>query len=153
MAPHSWPGKARPLPGPPPARQAARRDSPVRAAKAPAPQRRLPAQTTQRAEWRGAAVASWSASVSSRRNTIIVQWPVDSFALPGAGSNPMTALTVVIFGASGDLTSRKLIPSLYRLARKERLPPEPHIRGVAGSPGPERQVPARLAGAVAWLGQ
>ncbi len=30
--------------------------------------------------------------------------------------------TVVIFGASGDLTSRKLVPALYNLARERRLP-------------------------------
>ena len=30
--------------------------------------------------------------------------------------------TLVIFGASGDLTERKLIPALYNLYRKERLP-------------------------------
>ena len=30
--------------------------------------------------------------------------------------------TIVIFGASGDLTSRKLVPALYQLFRKERLP-------------------------------
>ena len=29
--------------------------------------------------------------------------------------------TIVIFGASGDLTSRKLIPALYQLFRKGRL--------------------------------
>src|SRR5260370_39472486 len=40
-------------------------------------------------------------------------------------------LTVVIFGASGDLTARKLMPALYRLARKERLPPEARVVGVA----------------------
>ena len=28
----------------------------------------------------------------------------------------------MIFGASGDLTSRKLVPALYRLFRKRRLP-------------------------------
>lgn len=37
--------------------------------------------------------------------------------------------TIVIFGASGDLTSRKLIPALYQLARKERLPAETQIVG------------------------
>ena len=42
-------------------------------------------------------------------------------------------LTIVIFGATGDLTARKLIPSLYRLHRKGRLPPELHILGVARS--------------------
>jgi glucose-6-phosphate 1-dehydrogenase len=43
-------------------------------------------------------------------------------------------LTVVIFGASGDLTRRKLIPSLYSLDRKGRLPAELRIVGVARSP-------------------
>jgi glucose-6-phosphate 1-dehydrogenase len=37
--------------------------------------------------------------------------------------------TIVIFGASGDLTSRKLIPALYQLYRKKRLPPDVHIVG------------------------
>ena len=30
---------------------------------------------------------------------------------------------IVIFGANGDLTKRKLIPALYRLAYDRRLPP------------------------------
>jgi glucose-6-phosphate 1-dehydrogenase len=40
-------------------------------------------------------------------------------------------LTVVIFGASGDLTSRKLVPALFNLARKGRLPPEARVLGVS----------------------
>lgn len=44
-----------------------------------------------------------------------------------------TPMTIVIFGASGDLTSRKLIPSLFHLARKGRLPEETMILGVARS--------------------
>ena len=44
-----------------------------------------------------------------------------------------TPLTVVIFGASGDLTARKLVPSLYNLALKERLPDGTRILGVARS--------------------
>jgi glucose-6-phosphate 1-dehydrogenase len=43
-------------------------------------------------------------------------------------------LTLVIFGASGDLTARKLIPSLYRLASKHRLPDELRIVGVSRTP-------------------
>jgi glucose-6-phosphate 1-dehydrogenase len=39
--------------------------------------------------------------------------------------------TVVIFGASGDLTSRKLIPALYSLFHKGRLPPATRIVGIA----------------------
>jgi glucose-6-phosphate 1-dehydrogenase len=45
-----------------------------------------------------------------------------------------TPLTIVIFGASGDLTARKLMPSLYGLDRKGRLPDEARIVGVARSP-------------------
>ena len=42
-------------------------------------------------------------------------------------------LTVVIFGASGDLTGRKLIPALFNLFIKKRLPAEARILGVARS--------------------
>jgi glucose-6-phosphate 1-dehydrogenase len=42
-----------------------------------------------------------------------------------------TPLTVVIFGASGDLTSRKLIPAFFNLAQKGRLPPETRILGTS----------------------
>ncbi|HTU93572.1 MAG TPA: glucose-6-phosphate dehydrogenase [Gemmataceae bacterium] len=45
-----------------------------------------------------------------------------------------TPLTLVIFGASGDLTARKLIPSLYNLASKRRLPEELRIVGVSRTP-------------------
>ena len=41
--------------------------------------------------------------------------------------------TIVIFGASGDLTSRKLIPALYNLFRKDRLPKSTKIVGVSRS--------------------
>src|SRR4029079_6589138 len=37
--------------------------------------------------------------------------------------------TFIIFGASGDLTSRKLVPALYQLFRKKRLPNERRIVG------------------------
>jgi len=37
--------------------------------------------------------------------------------------------SIIIFGASGDLTKRKLIPSLFNLFRKGRLPKQFHIVG------------------------
>ncbi|QDU56325.1 glucose-6-phosphate dehydrogenase [Aeoliella mucimassa] len=37
--------------------------------------------------------------------------------------------TIVIFGASGDLTKRKLVPALYQLHRKGRLPEETRVVG------------------------
>lgn len=42
--------------------------------------------------------------------------------------------TIVIFGASGDLTSRKLIPALYSLYLKKRLPGDIRIVGCSRSP-------------------
>ena len=41
--------------------------------------------------------------------------------------------TIAIFGASGDLTQRKLIPALYRLFRKGRLPDPTRIVGISRS--------------------
>ncbi|WAL60706.1 glucose-6-phosphate dehydrogenase [Thermocoleostomius sinensis] len=38
---------------------------------------------------------------------------------------------LVIFGASGDLTQRKLVPALYQMKLERRLPPELTIVGVA----------------------
>ena len=40
-------------------------------------------------------------------------------------------LIIVIFGASGDLTQRKLVPALYQLKQERRLPSELTIVGVA----------------------
>ncbi|MEA5467313.1 glucose-6-phosphate dehydrogenase [Spirulina sp. 06S082] len=40
-------------------------------------------------------------------------------------------LIITIFGASGDLTQRKLVPSIYRLKQERRLPPELTIVGFA----------------------
>ena len=41
------------------------------------------------------------------------------------------AHTIIIFGASGDLTSRKLVPALYELYRKKRLPEGTRIVGIS----------------------
>ncbi|HET8548093.1 MAG TPA: glucose-6-phosphate dehydrogenase, partial [Bryobacteraceae bacterium] len=41
--------------------------------------------------------------------------------------------SIVIFGASGDLTRRKLIPALYRLAYDRRIPPGFAILGTSRS--------------------
>jgi glucose-6-phosphate 1-dehydrogenase len=54
-------------------------------------------------------------------------------------------LTVVIFGASGDLTGRKLVPALFNLAIKKRLPPEAKILGVARTEFTDNTFRAQLA--------
>ena len=58
-----------------------------------------------------------------------------------------SSLSIVIFGASGDLTSRKLVPSLYRLFCKGRLPEETRIVGVARSALSDEQFRDKLADA------
>ena len=44
---------------------------------------------------------------------------------------PAERCAMVIFGASGDLTKRKLLPSLYNLAKKKLLPKEFALVGCA----------------------
>src|SRR3712207_3249768 len=41
------------------------------------------------------------------------------------------ACTIVIFGATGDLTHRKLIPALYNIAADGELPPDVAVVGFA----------------------
>jgi len=45
----------------------------------------------------------------------------------------MNTTTIVIFGASGDLSRRKLVPGLFRLFRKGRLPKKINILGFSSS--------------------
>ena len=56
---------------------------------------------------------------------------------------------MVIFGASGDLTQRKLLPALYQLARQELLPREFSVLGFARSPMSHDAFRDRMRGAVA----
>ena len=56
--------------------------------------------------------------------------------------------TIVIFGASGDLTRRKLIPALYNLYRKKRLPVNLNIVGYARRPYSDQQFRQEMMEAV-----
>ncbi|MBI3684752.1 MAG: glucose-6-phosphate dehydrogenase [Acidobacteria bacterium] len=51
---------------------------------------------------------------------------------------------IVIFGANGDLTRRKLIPALYRLAFERRLPPGYVIYGNSRTPMSDEQFRERM---------
>lgn len=57
-------------------------------------------------------------------------------------------ITLVIFGASGDLTQRKLGPALYHLFRKNRLPAQTRIVGVARTPWSDVEFREHLAAAI-----
>ena len=54
-------------------------------------------------------------------------------ATPSPAGPALPPVTIVIFGASGDLTHRKLVPALYTLAVEGRLPENYAVVGVARS--------------------
>ncbi len=63
------------------------------------------------------------------------------------------AHTFVIFGASGDLTSRKLVPALYQLFRKKRLPVDTRVVGFSRTPYTHDEWRAELKDSTAdWAG-
>ena len=57
----------------------------------------------------------------------------ETHALTDAG-RPAGPCAIVIFGASGDLTKRKLLPALYNLKANRLLPKELAVIGVARAP-------------------
>jgi glucose-6-phosphate 1-dehydrogenase len=59
------------------------------------------------------------------------------------------ACALVIFGASGDLTARKLLPALERLAAYGAVPPEVALIGVARTPMSDEEFAAYCRNAVA----
>jgi glucose-6-phosphate 1-dehydrogenase len=84
-------------------------------------------------------VAAAATAVAGRREP-----PTSTGSLPGETvPNPLAEglqderrsppLALVIFGASGDLTSRKILPALERLARRRALAPNLAVVGVARS--------------------
>ena len=70
---------------------------------------------------------------------------------PAAGENSRaaTSCTIVIFGASGDLTKRKLIPALYEIASQKPAAPRFAVIGFARTPTSDdafRKTAAEAAG-------
>ena len=61
--------------------------------------------------------------------------------------------SIVIFGASGDLTRRKLIPALFNLYRKGRMPENFQIVGFSGTPYEAEAFRAHLREGVEQLAQ
>ena len=58
--------------------------------------------------------------------------------------NNSSPTSIIIFGASGDLTQRKLVPSLFNLFRKGRLPKQFRIVGYGGTAFTDDQFRAHL---------
>ena len=70
-----------------------------------------------------------------------ITMPKNIFVEPGSFCAPAQAgpCAIVIFGASGDLTQRKLIPSLYSIFQEKNLPPRFFILGFARTSMNDRQ--------------
>jgi glucose-6-phosphate 1-dehydrogenase len=66
---------------------------------------------------------------------------------------PLEPAVVVIFGASGDLTRRKLVPALHALAVEDRLPPRLAVLGVARRPLSDEAFRRQMREAVAVHGR
>ena len=61
--------------------------------------------------------------------------------------------TILIMGASGDLTQRKLVPAIFNLACKGRLPREYHIVGLSRSEYSDDQFRERMWNGVKEFGE
>ncbi|HEY3840100.1 MAG TPA: glucose-6-phosphate dehydrogenase [Bryobacteraceae bacterium] len=71
--------------------------------------------------------------------------PLDNpFQDPLRFERKLPECAVVIFGANGDLTKRKLLPALYRLAHERRLPPGIAILGISRTPMSDDQFRVKM---------
>jgi glucose-6-phosphate 1-dehydrogenase len=78
--------------------------------------------------------------------------PATAFDLGARLSRTPAPAAVVIFGASGDLTHRKLMPALYSLALQQLLPPEMTVVGVSQTAWDDDQFREEMRQAVATHG-
>jgi len=62
---------------------------------------------------------------------IVVDVEDDSLPFRDGPTGPEPPATIVIFGATGDLTSRKVVPALFELSRAGYLAPETAVVGAA----------------------
>src|SRR3954469_13647666 len=72
--------------------------------------------------------------------------PIPASAQPARAAEPCT---VVIFGASGDLTQRKLVPALYNLRHEGLLPDRCALVGFARRPKTDDQFRDEMRAGVA----
>ena len=87
---------------------------------------------------RHAATVRRSRRAGNAQEVAMAQTEVMPAVEPPRIGKPGDPCTMVIFGASGDLTRRKLIPALYNLAKNDLLSREFAVIGVARAPCPRR---------------
>src|SRR4051812_15160659 len=69
--------------------------------------------------------------------------------IEGLERPPAPATTLTIFGATGDLAHRKLLPALYNLAHEGALPERFNLIGVARREMPDDEFREMMKGAIA----
>src|SRR5215212_2576043 len=98
--------------------------------------RRVRRARDQRGEHRAREVGGWPVAETQVLQNVLR----DDHRLPRV---PEPAI-MVIFGASGDLTARKLVPALYDLASQRRLPMEFAVVGISRTPLSHEEFRERL---------
>ncbi len=93
------------------------------------------------------------ASLPGRRSSVTLRPVSDPSSLDellvcrlDTGRRQLEPCTIIIFGASGDLTSRKLIPALYQLVLSRQMPEPFRIIGFARRPKADAEWAAELRG-------
>jgi glucose-6-phosphate 1-dehydrogenase len=74
--------------------------------------------------------------------------PENPFQDPLRFERRMPECAIAIFGANGDLTKRKLLPALYRLAYERRLSPGFAVLGMSRTPMSDDQFREQMCGSV-----
>src|SRR4051812_38918431 len=72
----------------------------------------------------------------------------DNPLIEGLERLPVPATTLTIFGATGDLAHRKLLPALYNLAHEGALPERFNLIGVARREMPDEEFRELMRGAI-----
>ncbi|HYM12360.1 MAG TPA: glucose-6-phosphate dehydrogenase [Bryobacterales bacterium] len=86
-------------------------------------------------------------------STLVTGSEVNPFLDPLRFDKRAPECLVVIFGASGDLTKRKLLPALYNLARDRRLSTGFAVLGISRTPLSDDDFRARMKDAVAQFSE
>jgi glucose-6-phosphate 1-dehydrogenase len=82
------------------------------------------------------------------RDKLMCMATANPFQDPLRFERKMPECAVVIFGANGDLTKRKLLPALYRLAYERRLSPNFAVIGISRTPMTNEQFREKMCDAV-----
>ncbi len=91
--------------------------------------------------------------MESKRTTTGMRQVNQEYALRELGALQIEPATITIFGASGDLTKRKLVPALFSLACEHMLPETVKILGVARSEMSDEQFRSHLLDGIEQYGR